>query len=329
MRSAVAPIRRYLPLGVLCGALVVVGCSRGSDDILDDIRKLHARDRYEESLEGLRELMDEDPTDPEVNFLLGKTLMYTGEPSMAIWPLRRAVKSPEHAFDAGMMLALATIDSRTPQDAIEAVDAALAVDPDNVEALSLRGLANLKSGRYADALNDIERAVELDPNDPATLVPRVLVLLEFNRAAEAEAVLEASEQMLKPGEELALEKTQARLCLTNAAYAFDKGDLKSAEVMFADCLDAYPADPLVVLTAVEFYDTIDEQERSTELLRRTFEETRSTEFGRALLRRTRRLNNQNRLDSLRSSMREKPWHGPDPGRERAVTAHHAPIGSNG
>jgi len=305
--------RSFAP-GLLCCALVVgAGCPRGSGGTLDDIRGLHARDQYEESLEGLRALMDEDPTDPLVNYLFAKALMQTGEPSLAIWPLRRALKAPEYAFDAGMMLALATLDSRTPQDAIDAIDVALAVEPDNVEALALRGHANLKAGRYADALSDIERAAELDPLNPAIFVPRVLVLLEFDRFDEAEAALDAVEPMSEPDEGQVLEETtQARLCLTNAGFAFENGDRKSAEVMFADCLDAYPADPLVVLRAVDFYDALDEQERATDLLRRTFEDTRSTEFGSALSQRARRLGSEERLDSPHPPMREKSSESPDP-----------------
>ena len=92
MNTAVDFTQRVFPLALLCGALVAgTGCPQLSGDPLDEIRGLHARNQYEESLEGLRTLMDEDPTDPEVNYLLGKTLMHTGEPSLAIWPLRRAM----------------------------------------------------------------------------------------------------------------------------------------------------------------------------------------------------------------------------------------------
>jgi predicted Zn-dependent protease len=315
MKSAVEYTRRIFPLGLLCGILIVgTACPQGAGDPLDKIRGLHARNRYEESLEGLRALMDEDPTDLEVNYLFAKTLMQTGEPSLAIWPLRRVVEFPDYAFDAGMMLAWATLDSRTPQDAVDAVNVALATEPDSVDALALRAHANLKAGHYADALTDVERAFELDPDNLAILVPRVLVLLEFNRVDEAEAALDASKQMVESGEEQVLEKTQARLCLTNAGFAFDNGDQKNAEVMFADCLDAYPADPLVVLTVVDFYDAIDEQERATDLLRRTFEDTRSTEFGHALSRRTRRLGNEERHDLPRTAVHEKLADGSRPGR---------------
>ncbi len=288
MNTAVEFTQRVFPLALLCGVLVAgTGCPQSSGDPLDEIRGLHARNRYEESLEGLRTLMDEDPTDPEVNYLLGKTLMQIGEPSLAIWPLRRAVESPEYAFDAGMMLARATLDSRMPGDASSAVELALAVEPDNVEALALRAHANLKAARHEDALADIERAVELDPDNLALLVPRVLVLLEFERVDEAEAALDAGEHTVETTEQQVSEEIQARLCLTNAAFAFENGDHKSAEVMFADCLDAYPTDLLVVLQAVDFYDAIDQQERATALLRRTFEETRAPHFGYALSRRVR------------------------------------------
>jgi predicted Zn-dependent protease len=311
MKSAVELARRTFPLGLLCGALVVgTACPQGSGDRLDEIRGLHSRNRYEESLEGLRALMDEDPTDPEVNYLFAKALMQIGEPSLAIWPLRRVVELPDYAFEAGMMLAWATLDSRMPQDA---VDAALATEPDNVEALALRAHANLKAGHYADALTDTERAFELDPDNPAILVPRVLALLEFNRVDEAEAALDASKLVVESGEEQVLEKTQARLCLTNAGFALDNGDQKNAEVMFADCLDAYPADPLVVLAVVDFYDSTDEQERATDLLRRTFEDTRSTEFGHALLQRARRLGNEERHNSPPTATPEKLAGGSCPG----------------
>lgn len=315
MKPAVEYTRWAFALGLICGALVVgTACPQGSGERLNEIRGLHARNRYEESLEGLRALMDEDPTDPEVNYLFAKTLMQIGEPSLAIWPLRRVVNFPDYAFDAGMMLAWATIGSRTPQDAVDAVNFALAAEPDNVDALALRAHANFKAGHYADALTDVERALELDPGNLAILVPRVLVLLEFNRIDEAEAALDASNQLVESGEEQVLETTQARLCLTNAAFAFDNGDPKNAEVMFADCLDAYPIDPLVVLTVVDFYDAIEEQERATDLLRRTFEDTRSTDFGYALSRRARRLDNEERHDLPRSAIHQKLADGTHPGR---------------
>jgi len=106
MNTAVEFTRWAFLLGLLCGVLAAgTGCPQLSGDPLDKIRGLQAQNRYEESLEGLRALMDEDPTDPEVNYLFGKTLVHVGELSLAIWPLRRAVEFSEYAFDAGMLLA--------------------------------------------------------------------------------------------------------------------------------------------------------------------------------------------------------------------------------
>jgi predicted Zn-dependent protease len=298
MNTAVEFTRWAFFLGLLCGALAAgTGCPQWSGDPLDKIRGLQARNRYEESLEGLRALMDEDPTDPEVNYLFGKTLVHVGELSLSIWPLRRAVESSEYAFDAGMLLARATLDSRTPEDAIGAVDLALVAEPDNVEALALRAHANFKAAHHADALADIARAVELDSDNPAILVPRVLVLLEFERVDEAEAALDAGKHTLEPTEDQVAEEIQAKLCLTNAAFAVANEDHKSAEVLYADCLGAYPTHPLVVFHVVDFYDAIGQPERATALLRRTFEETRGAHFGSVLVRRARRLSDEERPSS--------------------------------
>ena len=295
MNTAVLFTRRLLLLSLCCGFLVAgTACPQWSDDPLDGIHALHARNQFEESLEELRALMDEDPTDPEVNYLFGKALMNIGEPSLAIWPLRRAVKYPEYGFEAGMLLARATIDSRTPENAIAAVDIALAAEPHNVDALALRALANVKAARYADAWVDVERAVALDPDHPAILVPRVLTLLEFERIDEAEAALDADKRALGNTKNQLDEEIQATLCLTNAGFALEGGDRKSAEVMYAECLAAYPTQKLTVLQAVEFYDAIGQPERATALLRRTFEETRETHFGFELVRRVRRLGDKER-----------------------------------
>jgi len=290
MKPAFERTRRAVSLSLLCGIVLgAVGCSRSFGDRLDCVRELHAQGRYEASLELLRALMDENPTDPEVNYRFGKSLMQAGKPSLAIWPLQRAVEFPAYALEAGMLLAEAELYSRTPEDAIAAVDLALAIEPNNVEALALRAHASLKAGHGADALADVERAVALEPDHPALWIPRVLVLLEFDRFDEAEAVLDAGRQSAAIGEVPASEQTLARLCLANAGFAVDAGDERSAEVIYADCLDAYPNDSRVVLGGVAFYDRIGEPERATALLRRTFEDTRATEFGRALLRRMRQL----------------------------------------
>jgi predicted Zn-dependent protease len=101
--------------------------------------------------------------------------------------------------------------------------------------------------------------------------------------------------MVEPVEEPLGEEIQVKLCLTNAAFAVANGDHKSAEVMYADCLDAYPTHQLVVLRAVDFYDAIGQPVRATALLRRTFEETRAAYFGYALARRQRQLGDEERL----------------------------------
>jgi predicted Zn-dependent protease len=264
------------------------GCPQLSRTALDEIRALHEQGRYEESIEDLRVLMDADPSDPEVNYLFGGALMHSGDISLAIWSLRKAVESQQYAVDAGRMLAQAMLDSRAAESAIDVLDRVLELEPDNLDALALRAHANLETAHYAEALVDVERAVEIDPDHRGILVPRVLTLLEFERVDEAEAVLAAAEYPPEVAGELERDGVLARLCLANAAMTFESGDRESAEVLYRDCLDAYPSQPRVVLQAVDFYSAIGQPDRATELLRRAFEETRAKTFGYALTRRASR-----------------------------------------
>lgn len=103
MKTAVQLRLRATPLLFLCGAIAVVGgCSRLAGDPLAKIRELHEKNQYRDSLDMLRALQDKGLSDLETHYLMGKALMRSGEPSLEIWSLRRAVESPEYVVDAGV-----------------------------------------------------------------------------------------------------------------------------------------------------------------------------------------------------------------------------------
>ena len=289
-KTGVGLLGRAAPLFLLWGVVVVGGgCPQQASDPLIEIRELHEKRHFRESIERLRALVDEDPDRAETNFLLGKALMRTGEPSLAIWSLRRAAESPEYRVDANLMLARIMLSGRTPSDAIETVDQVLTLEPDNVEALVLRAQAYLREGRREDALADIARVVELDPENLSILVPRVLALIELERIDEAEEALKTARDKVESTEREVSKVIRGRLCVANGLFALEKGDAESAESHYAGCLEVYPTNQIVVEQAVRFYDGSDRQELATETLQRAFEESRDTYFRGALARRMGRL----------------------------------------
>lgn len=293
-------------LALLCViAMAASGCPQR--DPLDHAREQHEKGEFAESLEQLRKFVDEHPQDVEGNYLLGSALMATGQSSLAIWPLLRAVDAPEHAVDAGLKLTRAMMASRTPTDALAAVEEVLRLDPENVAGLELRAQALLRAGRADDALDEIAHVLELDPQNLQVLVPRVIALIGLERIDEAEAALEGAKQAVETSEREVSESVRGRLCVANGLFAFEKGEPERAEAQYASCLEAYPTNPLVVGQAVEFYDKLGQSERATETLRQAFEESRDGQFRNALAQRMGRLGDDEEHERLlRAEAEERP-----------------------
>ena len=122
-------------LALVGAALAISACAPA--DPLEGIRSQQARGDFQASLEPLRELVSTDPSNNEANFLLGLALVRTGHAGSAIWPLRVAVKDPGLAVNAGLVLTEAALQSRFKDEAIQAADAVLAIEPNNLAALEM------------------------------------------------------------------------------------------------------------------------------------------------------------------------------------------------
>ena len=70
----------------------------------------------------------------------------------------------------------------------------------------------------------------------------------------------------------------ARLCSARALFAFQKGDLETAERHYADCVNRFPTEHVAVTEAMAFYDRTRRPERATEILERAAKESESGLF---------------------------------------------------
>src|SRR5262245_10711643 len=278
LRSPVMPTRR--PPGfrapcllVACVSLLAASLSACTpSDPVAEVRDLQAEGSFEASLEPLKRLIETRPDDPEVHYLFGHALFATGQLSLAQFALRKAMESPEWVVPAGLDLAGATILTENSDEAIEATTRILELQPDHLDALLLRGRAlAMNRRRYPDALADAERAIEIDPGNVEGLMLRAVSLLGLERIDEAEAAIAeldrtAREAELEPGK-------AARYCGMRAVFAEEKEDFEAAERLFGECLDAFPAEPVVITEALKFFDERKQPERSLEVLRKALDES--------------------------------------------------------
>ena len=98
---------------------------------------------------------------------------------------RRLLANTPANFQVQYQLALLLFQQRRAPEALAAVNAALAFQSDQPDALLLRGTLLASSGRREEALADFDRALAGKPTHPGALFNRALALLELGRRAEA------------------------------------------------------------------------------------------------------------------------------------------------
>ncbi|HEY5656286.1 MAG TPA: tetratricopeptide repeat protein, partial [Myxococcota bacterium] len=257
---------------VAIGALALsLACADKSEDSLAEIRDLQASGRFADTVDRLRAMVDEDPGRPETNFLLGRALYRSGEVGLAVWPLRRAMESPEYVADAAMLLADLALRSGEVDDGIELLDQIVGVAPDHVEARLRRSWAYLRAERHEDALADLEKVEAIDPENTELTVPRSMALIGLKRFDEAAALLDSAVEELAGAEDSPEQSRAAGLCGARAALELESGDPEVAEARFEACLEQYPTETVLVSTVVQFFDQVGKQDRATEILRAAFE----------------------------------------------------------
>nr|MBC8340743.1 tetratricopeptide repeat protein [Pseudomonadota bacterium] len=255
---------------VLALQLSIAGC--GPSDPLDAIKQAQAEGRMEQTVEPLRELIDERPGDAEVLFLYGRTLSATGRAGLGEWSLREAMRDPDWMMSAGMQLALDSARSANYESAISISTEMLEAYPDSIPVLTIRASSYAHSRMHnEEALADANRVLELDPDNLEIMEAKILALIGLERIDEVGAAMEemgrkVDSNELGPG-------VTAWHCATTAIFAEESGNIPLAESRWVNCLEGNSSDPELVLKAVRFYDGQVRFDRSEELLRVALEAT--------------------------------------------------------
>lgn len=263
--------RRCVAAGALLAAfaLAVLACGGESREArVDEIRSQQGAGQHAATLEPLRELLEAEPDDPELNHLYGGALLATGQPELAIWSLRKAAEDPERAVEDGMLLALALLKGGTAEDAVEQVLHVLELAPDRIDAQQLLLQARLEAKQHEEILDDAARMLVQNPKDPQALLARAVALLALDRPDEAEPAMAELAEAVK---DLPEGNWDPRMCVATATFAQEKGDPDSAAERWKNCLEAHPGVDMVVFGAIKFFSERPGEDRSVAILRRAIE----------------------------------------------------------
>jgi len=274
--TSLSPVRRGNPIvritagvAALAIALLAAGCGGDIESRMQEVRALQDVGQFTESIDELREVLAISPDLPEANYRLGTALVQTGDPSRAIWALKKASESEEFGVRAGLMLASAHFTVNDFEEAVRAANRVLEINPGRAAALQLRAKANLGIHDLEAALKDTERLIELAPDDYMNRALHATVLFDMGRGEEAEAAHELLKEM---GEAQADPSLRPRACIATALFTKDfKKDMEEAEKLFRECVDKYPGDAFLINHVMGFLDGIGEPEKATDLIRKAME----------------------------------------------------------
>lgn len=142
--------------------------------------------------------------------------------------------SPERRASAYRNRAIAWSDSGHDERALADYDSAIALDPDNTDAINDRGLIWLNKGENERAISDFDRAIELDPAKAAAFYNRGLA--KAHTGDDAHSVADYSR---------AIELDPAYVAaFNNRGFVFNRmGEFDRAIADFDEAISLYPQHP--------------------------------------------------------------------------------------
>jgi tetratricopeptide (TPR) repeat protein len=151
---------------------------------------------YSAAIVPLQIAADGLPDEPYTRYLFGLALWKAGEIDAAERALGRAAELNPDAIKTWINLARVRLDRQDATGALEAADAALAIDAGSADALHQRARALAALARRDEAFEDLERARALDPGNGYVANTLGYMLLRDGRDADAVPILEAARDRL-------------------------------------------------------------------------------------------------------------------------------------
>jgi tetratricopeptide (TPR) repeat protein len=120
--------------------------------------------QHEAAIAAAERLRSIDPGNPEIEYLYGLTLLRANRLAEAQAALEGATAGPagDVLSDAYRTLGIVASNQERYEDALDVLERALAIRPDDAHALELKGWAMARRGLCAEALSVFERALEID-----------------------------------------------------------------------------------------------------------------------------------------------------------------------
>lgn len=233
----------------------------------------------QEAMDGLRQAVENDPTLVEAFLLIARlNLLPGGDKNEITEATSRAIELlDDDPRDQSAAYVLRALTRDSDEEKLADLDAAVKVDPENIEAFQARAALRLKNNDVEGAMSDLETVLMKDPTNQQVAGAAVQKLVDLNRVEEAldlttkalsakpsegmyrmRAILYRSQDKLEEAmsdlnKAIAMQPKDPMTLLQRAELALDREDVKSAKEDLRAALKAAPgiinADATIALRA--------------------------------------------------------------------------------
>jgi Flp pilus assembly protein TadD len=168
--------------------------AKALNDLLEAAQAAIDKQDFEGAAQDYRDYLIKRPDDPIVHYDLGYLYSALNRPDDAKEEYRRAIALDPKMAAAYLNLGV-TLMAADPASAVEPLQKAAELTPQDARAKWLLGTALDRSGKHAEALADLQQARQLDDADIKIRLSLGHALLASNRPADAEAEYRAALSM--------------------------------------------------------------------------------------------------------------------------------------
>ncbi len=228
-------VYRLLP-AVLGVAVTALACSSDPavkrQQYLESGNRYFDQGKYAEAIVEYRNAIEIDATFGEARKRLGEAYARTGDDRNAFSEFIRAADLLPSDVNVQLNAGRLLLVDKKPQDALARADAVLKIQPENIDALVLRGNALSGLTSFEEALDAIDQAIKLDPSRGTTYTDLGQVQLAQGQRDQAQAAFSKAVQ---------LAPKEMRTLLALANFYWSTGRPKEAEGAFEQALTVEPA----------------------------------------------------------------------------------------
>jgi Tfp pilus assembly protein PilF len=162
-------------------------------------RAYYTRSRLNEARKAFQTVLDLDPRNAKAENNLGLILESDGQPVAAIVAFQKAIAwqeiEPNESEQPYVNLGSLLIEQGKIKEAIDPLQKAVKLAPENAYCRLRLGTAYLRAGEFDKAQGELETAIQIDPNDPIAHYQLGRLYKETHQLNRARAEFEQTEEL--------------------------------------------------------------------------------------------------------------------------------------